>query len=107
MRCEESVPIVVSIISAKIIGKKWTKKYVDSLPDAAFAIVYTDARGTKIRKLPHHNKSVKRGTENSSVDIPHLRNALARLPQIKDTPRDIINQARKHLERHAKALLKN
>ena len=87
------------------IAEKWDTKYVNSLPDAAFAIVYTKGK-TKIRKLPHHNKNVKSPTENSSVDIPHLRNALARVNQIKDTPASIVSKAKTHLENHAKALLK-
>jgi len=37
------------------------------------------------------------------VDLPHLRNALVRLPQSK-IPQKYKDQAKEHLEKHAKAL---
>lgn len=50
-------------------GAQWTTAYVDSLPDSSFA--YVDG---KTRKLPYKDKDGK-------VDLPHVRNALARLNQ--------------------------
>jgi len=85
-------------------AEKWDYKYINSLPDAAFAIVFMQG-STKIRKLPHHNKNVKNGNENSTVDKPHLRNALARLPQIKGVPASEKAKGKRHLEKHAKTLL--
>jgi hypothetical protein len=86
-----------------------------SFPDAAF-IVEKDAEKDnsgktlqKFRHLPHHNKNVKSPTENTSVDLPHLRNALARVNQVKPIKEDksgYVSRARSHLERHAKILLK-
>src|SRR6266851_440648 len=46
----------------------------NALPDSAFAAVWTDKDGKKRRKFPY-----KRA--DGSVDLPHLRNALARLEQ--------------------------
>jgi uncharacterized protein len=74
----------------------WDSAYVNDLPDSAFALVYTDDQGNKQRKLPHHDKG-------GSVDLPHLRNALARAPQmsgVSDTQRA---RAVSHLQSHAKA----
>jgi len=93
--------------------KIWTTKYINDLPDAAFALILPggkkDEEGkTKprsLRKLPHHNMSVKDGNDDESVDIPHLRNALARAPQMK-VPAHLIKKAIAHLEKHAKNLLK-
>jgi len=49
------------------IAKKLTYQERESLPDSAFAIVYKDPKtGEKIRKYPIH-------------DLPHARNALARV----------------------------
>jgi HK97 family phage prohead protease len=73
----------------------WTTAYVNSLPDSSFAAVYTDANGTKQRKLPHHNSS-------GALDAPHLRNALSREPQT-DMPATQHSKAKAHLSRHAKA----
>jgi len=83
---------------------EWTTAYINDLPDAAFA--YIEPGGSKdedgkttprsLRHFPHHDKSVKNGTENDSVDLPHLRNALARGPQSKVWP-----NGKSHLEAHA------
>lgn len=87
-----------------------------SFPDASF-IVETGAEKDKdgktlqaYRHLPHHNKNVKSPTENSSVDIPHLRNALARVNQVQPLKENVSkyrSRAQSHLRAHAKALLKS
>jgi cation transport regulator ChaB len=61
---------------------EWTKAYINELPDSSFA--YIEPGGEKdeggktkprgLRHLPYKDKDGK-------VDLPHLRNALARLPQ--------------------------
>jgi len=60
-----------------------------SFPDAAF-IVEKGAEKAKdgkakaeFRHLPHHEKNVKSSTENSSVNLSQLRNALSRVNQVK------------------------
>ena len=50
---------------------KWTSEYIASLPDSAFAFIAAD--GT--RHLPFKNAEGR-------VDLPHVRNALARLDQV-------------------------
>lgn len=63
----------------------------------------------KFKHLPHHNKTADDPMSNSTVDIPHLRNALARVNQIKpikESKDAFIKRARTHLSHHAKALLK-
>ena len=95
-------------------GEKWDTAYINDLPDTAFAVILPggekDETGkTKPRSsrlLPHHDSSVKKSTENSSVDLPHLRNALARMNQIK-APAEYKKKARNHLIAHAKVLLPN
>jgi len=90
---------------------KWDRAFINNLPDTAFAIILPggekDESGKttprSLRKLPHHNANVKSSTENNSVDLPHLRNALARLEQT-DMSSGQISKARSHLEAHAKAL---
>lgn len=56
---------------------KWTTEYINKLPDMAFAVVNGENRA-----LPHHNENVKSPNEKSSVDEPHLRNAVQRFPQV-------------------------
>lgn len=88
----------------------WDAKYINDLPDMAFAVIQPggkkDDTGKTVprvlRHLPHHNTSVKSGAEHTSVDKPHLRNALARVNQISYTVG--IPKAKAHLEAHAKHL---
>jgi len=64
---------------------------------------------TRFRHLPHHVKTATDGLSDSTVDIPHLRNALAREPLVKVLVEDSVGfhaRAKSHLEKHAKNLLK-
>lgn len=91
---------------------QWTAAYINDLPDAAFAYIAPggkkDAEGKttprSLRYLPHHDASVKSGTENGSVDLAHLRNALARVNQA-NIPSAAKSSAKAHLMAHAKELL--
>jgi hypothetical protein len=78
-------------------AEQWTRQYINSLPDSAFAVVETTPDGKKLRHLPHHDRSGR-------VDVPHLRNAISRLSQVKWA--DPLNAAvaREHLERHLREL---
>jgi len=98
------------------VEHEWDTAFINSLPDAAFAVIEPaylrgETRDKRCRHLPHHGPDVKDPDENSSVDLPHLRNALARCSQIKPvtdsiSAEDLREKARRHLERHAKMLLK-
>lgn len=78
------VELLMSNISKtleKDLAKKWTTKYINDLPNSAFIIIEPAYRkGTtdnkNARHLPYKDKEGK-------VDLPHLRNALARCNQIK------------------------
>jgi len=60
----------------------WTRQYINDLPDSAFALILlggsNDESGRttprSLRKFPHHRA-------DGSIDLPHLRNALARVSQ--------------------------
>jgi hypothetical protein len=93
-----------------------SQSYGDSgFPDAAFIVERgaTKEGGKtpqKYRHLPHHSRSAKSPAENSTVDIPHLRNALARIGQVKpvlESKESYVRRARAHLEAHARILLKS
>lgn len=91
---------------------EWTAAFVNNLPDAAFAGIEPggkkddDGKTTprSLRHLPHHTASVKSASENSSVDVPHLRNALARVEQMDAGGAAFRDKCRSHLNAHAKAL---
>jgi hypothetical protein len=89
---------------ANVKERVWTRRYINDLPDAAFAIILPggekDEEGkTKprsLRKFPHHD-------ETGKVDLPHLRNANARVAQ-SDLTVEQKAEAQRHLDRHKKAL---
>lgn len=71
----------VSVLLDKELSAKWTTKFINSLPDSAFIVVEPSYKSGKdedkrARHLPYKNKEGK-------IDLPHLRNALARCNQIK------------------------
>ena len=88
----------------------WSTAFINKLPDAAFAWIQPGGKKDEdgktvprsLRHLPHHTADVKSSTENDSVDLPHLRAALARANQIPQAGRAT---ARAHLQKHAKVLL--
>lgn len=80
------------------------------LPAAAFAAAFSeggDFQRSK-SKLPHHINTATSPTSNTTVDVPRLRNALARFNQTDfgGFPAGTKERAKAHLDAHAKALLK-
>jgi hypothetical protein len=95
-----------------------SRKSINNLPDAAFAVIERGGRKDDdgkttprdLRHLPHHTGAVKDPIENSTLDLPRLRNALARMNQVKsassrDSTARIQRIAKAHLIRHARAKL--
>ena len=67
----------------------------NALPDSAFAAVWTDGEGHKQRKLPYK-------TSGGAIDLPHLRNGLARIDQTQ-MPAAIKPKARAKLQAAARS----
>jgi rubrerythrin len=88
---------------------EWDTKYINDLPNSAFAVVEPDYLNGKTdnknaRHLPYKDASGK-------VDLPHLRNARARMNQIKPVTKSISTEelrakAKKVLDAVAKKYLK-
>ncbi len=74
-------------------AEPWTRSYINKLPDSAFAAIETTPDGKKVRHLPHHD-------HNGRVDLPHVRNGLSRLPQVKWIDPQRAGSAREHLRAH-------
>jgi len=117
---EETRKRAIQVLEELTLARKHTRKAINALPDTAFAVVERGGRKDEesktvprnFRHLPHHQTNVKTGDENTTVDKPLLRNALARMNQIKTAgPRDkterIRRVAREHLIRHARKILPN
>lgn len=80
------------------------------LPAAAFMPTAFMQDGEFLRsksKLPHHINTASDPDDNQTVDVPRLRNALARFNQtdFSEFPDGTRERSRAHLERHADALL--
>lgn len=112
LRIEGSKELIKDL-SKREKAEKWSTKYVNDLPNAAFAVVekgYKEGDSPKTaRHLPHHTKDVESATENSTVDLSHYRNALARVNQIKnvlgnESDSALRKRASKHLEKHRAVL---
>ena len=90
-----------------VLEREWDAAYINSLPDSAFAVIEPaylrgETKDKRCRHLPHHNM-------NGEIDVPHLRNALARLNQIKPVTDsisrdDLIARAKRHLCAHLSQL---
>lgn len=57
-------------------AKGWDKKYIEALPDTAFASVEALGSGETARHLPYRDSS-------GEVDIPHLKAALRQVKRVK------------------------
>lgn len=82
---------------------KWTVAYINNLPDNAFLYIapggeIDNEKKTKPRTLRYFPYK----DANGAVDLPHLRNAIARIPQ-SDLPSDLQDK----LQKRAQQLLKN
>lgn len=74
---------------------KWSRQYIRQLPDSAFAAIETTPDGKTLRHLPHHDAA-------GNLDLPHLRSAMSRLPQVKWQDPANAEAARRHLLEHRK-----
>jgi len=83
------------ISNRKLVERVWTRSYISSLPDSAFAIVYKE-NDRVVRKFPHHSA-------DGNIDLPHLRNANARLPK-SDVLTEYKQRAMRHLATHKRKL---
>ena len=96
---------------------RWTVAYINSLEDDCFAYVENtkkkDDEGRTIpktaRHLPHHAKGEGARGTGGVVDLPHLRNALARVNQVRPVTETIskdalVEMSKDHLVAHAKKL---
>jgi len=93
MRLLAMVLAFLAVAASPTAAATWSRAYIRQLPDSAFAVIEQSPAGKQTRRLPHHDAT-------GALDLPHLCNALARLPQVKW--RDPANSeiARRHLRDH-------
>jgi len=85
--------IFLLYVVSPALAEKWSQRYMESLPDSAFAAIEITKDGKKIRHLPHHNHI-------EEVDISHLKSALGRIHQVKWIDPANFAKAKAHLEEH-------
>jgi competence protein ComEA len=88
--------IFLLFVVSPALAEKWSQRYIESLPDSAFAAIETTKDGKKIRHLPHHDHLGK-------VDISHLKSALGRIHQVKWIDPANFAKAKDHLDQHYQA----
>lgn len=88
--------VATALLPLPASAAAWTRRYIDALPDSAFAAVERTPAGVKRRHLPHHDRA-------GHVDLRHVRSALARLPQVHWVDPRHAAAARAHLQRHLEA----
>jgi hypothetical protein len=73
------------------------------LPDSAFAFIVPGEKDEEGKTVPRTNRHLPHHKRDGSIDLPHLRNAMARVTHTKLT-REQQKQAHDHLLRHYKEL---
>ena len=74
---------------------QWSRRYITSLDDSAFAAVEVTSEGKKMRHLPHHDHTGK-------LDGTHLLSALGRIHQVEWIDPRSKQAAEQHLRDHMK-----
>ncbi len=78
---------------------EWSRRYVTSLEDSAFAAIEVTPHGKKLRHLPHHDHT-------GQLDVPHLLSAMARIHQVTWIDAKNKEAAEQHLRDHMEAYKK-
>jgi comEA protein len=85
--------IFLLLVVSQALAEKWSQRYIDSLPDSAFASIEITTEGKKLRHLPHHDHT-------GEIDLDHLKSALGRIHQVKWRDPANFAKAKAHLEQH-------
>jgi hypothetical protein len=82
----------------------WSTKYVNDLPDSSFALIESGGKKDREGKtVPRSLRHLPYKDKNGKIDIPHLRNAMARCthtevsPTLKKRAHDILLNAYKRV----------
>jgi len=82
---------------------EWTTKTINDLPDSAFALVVKGEKDSEGKTVPRTNRNLPHHKPNGDVDLPHLRNAMARVTHTS-LSKEEQKQAHDHLLRHYREL---
>jgi hypothetical protein len=82
---------------------QWTTKYMNDLPDSAFALVVKGDKDGEGKTVPRTNRNLPHHDATGKVDLPHLRNAMARVTHTS-LSKEQQKQAHDHLLGHYRKL---
>ncbi len=85
--------LLLLFIVPSVEAAKWSRRYITSLGDSAFAVIEVTPEGKKIRHLPHHDHTGR-------LDVTHLLSALGRIHQVKWLDAWNREAAEQHLRNH-------
>jgi hypothetical protein len=94
-----NVPAYAGRTPILALAAKWTVKYMNDLPDSAF--LYVESGGSKDsdgKTVPRSLRHFPYKDAEGNIDLPHLRNALARIPQAS-IPEDVKARLTKKAQR--------
>jgi len=96
----------------KSVKAKWSTAYINDLPDSAFLWIAPDGeKDDEGKTTPRSLRYFPYKDAEGNVDLPHLRNAIARIPQAEhkaltaDKKRSLQEKARGILEEHTEKML--
>jgi hypothetical protein len=61
------------------VAGEWSTSYINSLPDSSFALVVKGEKDEEGKTVPRANRNLPYKDASGKVDLPHLRNAMARV----------------------------
>lgn len=77
----------------------WTRAYINDLPDSAFLYIAPGGRKDEDGKtVPRSLRYFPYRDASGAIDLPHLRNAIARAPQ-SDLPRAVVERIQERARR--------
>jgi len=84
-------------------AREWDTKYINDLKDSAFAFIVKGEKDESGKTVPRTNRNLPHHKMNGDVDLPHLRNAMARVTHTSLSKQQQ-KEAHNHLLRHYREL---
>jgi hypothetical protein len=85
------------------VAKEWNMRFINSLPDSAFALVVKGEKDKEGKTVPRTNRNLPHHDSSGKVDLPHLKNPVASVTHTK-LSKEQQKEAHDHLLGHYKQL---
>ncbi len=82
-------------LNNKVECATWTTEFINDLPDSSFAVIEKGGKKVDGKTEPRSYRHLPYKDADGKIDLPHLRNALARMNQINAvSPKDTTSRIR-------------